>query len=95
MPRVVPGDPTPSPQKVQPLTAILRQGLDLAKAETYFIPEEEVSRAGVRVTQYFSRARWTGGEVFNWLRARKQTGRGEAASGLAFDQLVDQNSKEI
>jgi hypothetical protein len=95
MPRVVPGDPTPSPQKVQPLTAILRQGLDLAKAQTYFIPEEEIWRAGVRVTHYFSRARWTGGEVFSWLRARKQTGRGEAASGLAFDQLVDQNSKEV
>lgn len=94
MPRVIPGD-TPPPQKVQPLTAILRQGLDLTKAQTYFIHEEEVPRAGARVTQYFSRARWTGGEVFNWLRTRKQTGRGEAASGLAFDELVDQNSKEI
>jgi hypothetical protein len=94
MPRVIPGDPLP-PQKIQPLTAILRQGLDLTKAQTYFVHEEEVPRAGARVTQYFSRARWTGGEVFNWLRTRKQTGRGEAASGLAFDELVDQSSKEV
>jgi hypothetical protein len=34
------------------------------------------------------------GQVYTWLRAQKQTGRGEAASGLAFDRLVDQKQAE-
>jgi hypothetical protein len=93
MPRILNGD-TNSPQKVQPLTSLLRQGLELNPAQTYFLHEEEVPRAGARLTQYFSRARWQQGQVFTWLRAQKQTGRGEAQSGLAFDRLVDQNGNE-
>jgi hypothetical protein len=46
------------------------------------------------VTQYFSRSRWTQGQVFTWLRVQKQTGRGEASSGLAFDRLVDKYESE-
>ena len=46
------------------------------------------------MTQYFSRTRWTSGQVFTWFRAQKQTGRGEATSGLAFDQLVDKDGNE-
>lgn len=90
MPRMLAGDTNP-PQKVQPLTALLRQGLDLTSAQQYFLHEEEVPRAGTRLSQYHSRARWTQGQVYTWLRARKQTGRGEAASGLAFDRLVDKD----
>ena len=93
MPRLLVGAPPPA-EKVQPLTTLLREGLDLAKPTTYFIHEEEVPRAGVRVTQYYSRTRWTSGAVFTWFRAQKQTGRGEASSGLGFDRLVDQNSRE-
>jgi hypothetical protein len=90
MPRILLGD-TRSAQKVQPLTALLRQGLDTTPAETYFVHEEEVPRAGTRLTQYYSRTRWTQGQVYTWLRVQKQTGRGEASSGLAFDQLVDKD----
>jgi hypothetical protein len=93
MPRILVGDTNP-PQKVQPLTALLRQGLDLTPAQTYFLHEEEVPRAGARVTQYFSRSRWTKGQVFTWSRVQKQTGRGEASSGLAFDRLVDKDGVE-
>ena len=93
MPRILSGDTNP-PQKVQPLTSLLRQGLDLTPPQTYFLHEEEVPRAGARVTQYFSRARWMQGQVFTWLRAQKQTGRGEASSGLAFDRLVDKDGNE-
>jgi hypothetical protein len=96
MPRVLVGAPPPPPpaEKVQPLTSLLREGLDLPTAKTCFIHEEEVPCAGVRATQYYSRTRWTSGEVFVWFRAQKQTGRGEASSGLGFDRLVDQNSRE-
>jgi hypothetical protein len=93
MPRILVGDPAP-PEKIQPLTSLLRQGLDEAPAQTYFLHEEEVPRAGARVTQYFTRTRWTAGQVFTWLRAQKQTGRGEASSGLGFDRVVDKDSKE-
>ena len=49
--------------------------------------EEEVPRAGIRVTQSFQRSRWYGGEVFLWLGMRKETGRGEGSSRLAFDRI--------
>jgi hypothetical protein len=93
MPRILIGDANPA-QKVQPLTSLLRQGLDLTLARTYFLHEEEVPRAGARLTQYYSRSRWTQGQVYTWLRVQKQTGRGEASSGLAFDRLVDKNQVE-
>lgn len=94
MPRILLGD-TSTPQKVQPLTAILRHGLDANPAQPYFIHEEEVPRAGTRVTQYYANTRWSGGGVFTWLRAQKRVGRGEASSGLGFDRLVDKDSKEV
>jgi hypothetical protein len=93
MPRILIGDPTPA-QKVQPLTSLLRQGLDLTPAKTYFVHEEEVPRAGTRIMQYYSRSRWMQGQVYTWLRVQKQTGRGEASSGIGFDRLVDKNQRE-
>jgi hypothetical protein len=94
MPRILVGDSTPA-QKVQPLTSLLRQGLDVTPAKTFFLHEEEVPRAGARLTQYYSRSRWTEGQVYTWLRVQKQTGRGEASSGLAFDRLIDKKHREI
>ncbi|WP_433984629.1 hypothetical protein RBB78_08160 [Tunturiibacter empetritectus] len=44
MPRILVGDFNPA-QKVQPLTSLLRAGLDLIPAQTYFLHEEEVPRA--------------------------------------------------
>lgn len=44
---------------------------------------------GVLVTQRFQRTRWRDGRSWLWLGVRKQTGRGEGSSGLAFDQIVD------
>jgi hypothetical protein len=93
LPRIIEGDPNPHPPKVQPRTVLLRQGLDPippATAQTYFVHEEEVSRAGTRVFQAFQRTRWTDGSVAVWLGVRRQTGRGEGSSGLRFDGLVDQ-----
>ncbi|HUH08849.1 MAG TPA: hypothetical protein VML96_13695 [Egibacteraceae bacterium] len=88
MPRLLEGDPDP-PRKVRPRTALLRQGLDEAPPTPYFMHEGEVLRAGVRLTQAFERTRWRDGRVWVWRGVRKQTGRGEASSGLAFDRLVD------
>ena len=88
LPRILEGDPNP-PVKVQPRTALLREGLDGGSPHPYFTHEEEVARAGLRVFQAYERTRWTDGTVFTWLRVVRQTGRGEGSSGLAFDQLID------
>lgn len=86
MPRVLEGDPDP-PVKVTPRTALLREGLDRRPAAPYFVFEEEVPRSGVRVLQPYRRARWRNGRTYVWLGARKESGRGEASSKLAFDQV--------
>ncbi|RKS28635.1 hypothetical protein BJ917_1531 [Pseudomonas sp. WPR_5_2] len=87
LPRIVDGDPDP-PVKVRPRTALMREGLDQSPAQPYFLHEEEVPRAGGRLTQCFARTRWTGGQVYTWLRVRRGTGRGEGSSGLGFDEIV-------
>ena len=87
MPRILEGDTLP-PQRVEPRTPLLRQNLPAA----YFVHEEEVPRAGVRVTQTYQRARRPDGSVVVWYGARKATGRGEGSSGLAFDRLVGSGS---
>ncbi|HTY30752.1 hypothetical protein [Mycobacterium sp.] len=87
MPRILEGDPNPA-RKVQPRTVLLRNGLDDTPPQPYFVHEEEIPRAGTRLTQAYQRTRWTDGQVYTWLRVRRQTGRGEGSSGLAFDQLI-------
>ena len=91
MPRILEGDPNP-PAKVRPRTTLLREGLDRTPAEPYYVHEEEVPRAGVRVAQAFQRTRWRDGRVVVWLGVHKSTGRGEGSSGLAFDRLVESPS---
>jgi hypothetical protein len=89
MPRILEGGPT-QPPKIPPRTSLVREGLEaLPLPLPYFIHEEEVPRAGIRVTQSFQRTRGEHGEPYVWLGVRKQVGRGERTSGLAFDVLAD------
>jgi hypothetical protein len=83
MPRFLDNAPPPPP-RVEPRTPLLRQNLPNA----YFIHEEEVPRAGVRVTQCYQRARRADGTVLVWYGARKGSGRGEGSSGLGFDRIT-------
>ena len=87
MPRIIEGDPDP-PLRIRPRTTLLRHGLDFAVPQPLTIHEEEVPRAGARVSQAFQRARWYDGQVFTWFGARKRTGHGEQSSKLKFDQSV-------
>ncbi len=87
MPRILEEDPN-DPEKIRPRTTLLREGIDRNPMEAYFLAEEGVPRASVRVTQSFQRARWYGGRVYTWLGVRKQVGRGENSSGLGYDRLV-------
>lgn len=85
--RIVDGDVEP-PVKIKPLTSILRDGLDTEKLRPYYLHEDEVPRSGTMVSKSFGRTRWTNGEVFVWISTKKQNGRGEGHSGLAFDELL-------
>lgn len=86
--RIISGD-TEKPAKVKPGTSILREGLDKTKPEPYYVHEEEIPRAGIRVMQCFQRTRWLNGEVVVWLGMKKKTGKGEGSSNLQFDVLQD------
>ncbi len=88
MPRILKGQ-AGIPNPVRPQTTLLRTGLDrVDPPHSFFLHEEEVPRAGVAVTMSFNRARWYDGTVWTWLGMKKQAGRGERTSGLAFDQIV-------
>jgi hypothetical protein len=91
--RIMIGDIDPTPDPVRPRTFLLRQGLEEVPPLKYLLHEEEISRAGVRVTQSFQRTRWRDGRAWVWLGVRKQTGRGGGSSGLAFDRIVDVPSR--
>jgi hypothetical protein len=82
--RFLDGDEDPA-DKVRPRTPLMSQNLPAA----YFVFEEEVPRAGARISQCYQRTRGPDGSVVVWYGARKQTGRGEGSSGLGFDRIVD------
>jgi hypothetical protein len=58
----------------------------LANALLY---DEEVPRAGARVTRHRRLARWTDGSTWLWTAFRSQVGQGEGASALKFDQVLE------
>ncbi len=93
MPRILKDDAPGNAKKIKPRTQLLREGLDVLPVAPYFVHEEEIPRAGVRVYNSYQRARWYNGKVVTWYGSRKQTGRGEGHSGLAFDQLVSTEKK--
>lgn len=92
--RIIEGD-IRAPERVEPATALLREGLEQQLKQPYFVHEEEVLRSGIIVSQQFQRTRWTNGQVYTWLGMHKKTGRGEGSSGLAFDQIVDTPPEQI
>jgi hypothetical protein len=92
MPRLTDAIPD---SRVEPRGAVLRVGLDgVDFRQPYFVHEEEVPRAGAIVTRGFQRTRWFDGKVFTWIGRRKQTGRGQGASGLEFDRVVPRTTDD-
>ena len=87
MPRLLPGDPAPAPDKVRPRTTMLREGLDAMPRRPFYLAEEEVARAGVHVWRKWQRVRGRDGRVVLWLGMQRRTGRGEGSSGLQYDQM--------
>lgn len=72
---------------IRPTTELLRPGLDAQdrQSQPFYLREEEVPRAGVRVEACYQRTRWFDGRTLVWYGRRKRSGRGEAGSGLRFD----------
>jgi hypothetical protein len=66
--------------------ASLALGEILATGGELLLRDEEVPREGMRVTRQYELARWIGGTTFLWAGRKKQVGRGEGSSGLAFDR---------
>jgi hypothetical protein len=71
---------------MRPITA---QGVLLEpKISPWYFHEEEVPRAGLRITRLPSVARWLDGTPYAWISRRVTAGRGEGSSGLRFDIAV-------
>lgn len=71
---------------MRPITA---QGVLLApEISPWFFHEEEVPRAGLRITRVPAVARWRDGAVHAWISRRVGAGGGEGSSGLRFDIAV-------
>jgi hypothetical protein len=74
-----------------PRGRILEPDRTPAGANPFRIHEEEVPRAGARVTREYQYARWIDGSTHLWVGRRKRAGRGEGSSGLRFDVLEPPN----
>jgi len=70
-------------QAQQPLGTVLNV------ASPYFVAEEEVPRAGRKITRAFQRARWIDGSTMLWIGRSAPIGRGEGSSGLVFDNVEE------
>jgi hypothetical protein len=91
MPRVPPLAPSGSDAySVLASKAVLPRGSILARnpvAAPNLVNEEEILRGGAVVKRAMQQARWHDGATFLWCSRRKDNGRGEGSSGLAFDQV--------
>ncbi len=72
---------------VEPLGVLLRPG------EALVVRDEEVHREGLRVRRVPTLARGIDGSYLRWTTRRVTAGRGEGASGLAFDSTVARRPK--
>jgi hypothetical protein len=98
MPRVPSIEPQlEAGQPILQNNVVLPRGTVLARdpvENPNLIHEEEVLRDGVIIKRTFQHARWSEGRTFTWASLRKQNGRGEGSSGLAFDQIIDKPPQE-
>jgi hypothetical protein len=69
-------------QPVEPLGVMLRPG------EALVVRDEEIPRDGVRVRRVPTLTRGIDGSYSRWITRRVTIGKGEGASGLAFDSTV-------
>ena len=93
MPRIPPLEPRLNPDGTPVLAhnVILPRGTLLARdpvAEPNIINEEEILRGGAVLRRTIQQARAHDGATVTWSGRQKLNGRGEASSGLGFDQAI-------
>ena len=66
-------------------------GAILEPSKRLLLHEEEVSRAGLRVTRSFQLARTPDGGVHLWMGRRRRPGRGDRSGAVSYD-LIDGRS---
>ncbi|WP_435365871.1 hypothetical protein [Haloarchaeobius sp. DYHT-AS-18] len=71
------------------------RGRILDTEEPLRLYEEEVTRAGREVERHYQLARWTDGSTHLWSSRRVSTGRGESASRLRYDDLVEPDETDV
>ena len=78
---------------IRPRTDFLRTGLNdddsLSATPKYFIQEEIIPRAGIKLEKKLQRTRWYNGKTYLWLSHSKHVGRGQGNSNLQFDRVLD------
>lgn len=73
---------------VPPREVIKAKGVILNEVPPpYCLSEEEVLSAGSIVKRSWQSTRWFDGRSFVWIGRYRQTGRGQGASNLRFDQI--------
>lgn len=73
---------------VPPIDVVKAKGVLLNEAPTpYYINEEEIPYSGTIVSRSYQRARWYDGKTYVWIGRYRETGRGQGASNLRFDQI--------
>jgi hypothetical protein len=62
--------------------------LQRLSAAGFQLPQQEITRSGLRLDRVASRTRTTGGDARLWVARRRHIGAGEASSGLRFDEAL-------
>lgn len=73
---------------IEPVGVVLRPG------EAMSLRDEEVPREGARLRRVPTLARRVDGSYARWISRRVTVGRGEGASGLAFDATIARSASE-
>ncbi len=78
---------------IRPRTEFLRSGINeddsLQTDPKYFIHDEIVPRAGIKLQKKLQRTRWFNGKTYLWLSHSKTIGHGQGNSNLQFDRVLD------
>ncbi|MFK7784196.1 MAG: hypothetical protein AB8B56_03715 [Crocinitomicaceae bacterium] len=83
---------------LRPRTDFLRAGINnddtLTASPKYFIQEEIIPRAGIKLQKRLQRTRWFDGKTYLWLSHSKSIGNGQGNSNLQFDRVLDSQKVE-
>lgn len=92
------------PIPIRPQTSFLRKGINDDNSITsiadggnpmYYIQEEIIPRAGIKLEKKMQRTRWFDGKTYLWVSNTKKIGRGQGNSNLQFDRALDSKDSNL